>query len=66
MEESTTRDEWITVKEMQRMLSLGRSKAYDLLIQERDEIETVSIGRTLRVNRASLERWLQNQRYPRW
>jgi hypothetical protein len=35
------------------------------LAQEED-IETVQIGRSIRVNKASLERWLQTQRYPNW
>lgn len=65
MAQTPPESEWITVKEMQRMLSLGRSKAYDILTQERDEIETIQIGRTLRVSRASLQRWLQHQRYPK-
>jgi excisionase family DNA binding protein len=46
------------------MLSLGRTKVYEILAQE--EIETVQIGRSIRVNKASLERWLQTQRYPKW
>jgi excisionase family DNA binding protein len=47
------------------MLSLGRSKVYEILAQE-EEIETVQIGRSIRVNKASLERWLQTQHYPKW
>jgi excisionase family DNA binding protein len=47
------------------MLDLGRSKVYEILAQEED-IETVQIGRSIRVNKASLERWLQTQRYPNW
>lgn len=54
--------EWITVKEMQIMLSLGRSKAYEVLAQE-EEIETVKLGRTIRVHKASLLRWVRKQRY---
>jgi excisionase family DNA binding protein len=46
------------------MLSLGRTKVYEILAQE--DIETVQIGRSIRVNKASLERWLQTQRYPKW
>jgi excisionase family DNA binding protein len=47
------------------MLSLGRSKVYEILAQE-EEIETVQIGRSIRVNKASLERWLRTKRYPKW
>lgn len=60
--QTATGSEWITVKEMQRMFSLGRSKAYEILAQE-DEIETIQLGRALRINKASLERWVRNQRY---
>lgn len=54
--------EWITVKDMQRILCLSRSKAYEILSQE-EEIETVQLGRAVRINRASLERWVRRQRY---
>jgi excisionase family DNA binding protein len=54
--------QWITVKEMQQVLSLSRSKAYEIVSQE-DEIETVQIGRAVRINKASLERWVRKQRY---
>ena len=57
--------QWITVKEMQQMLSLGRSKTYEILARE-EGIETVQLGTAIRVNRASLERWLKEQRYPKW
>jgi excisionase family DNA binding protein len=57
--------EWINVKEMQRILSIGRGKAYEICAQE-EEIETVQIGRSIRVNKASLDRWIRKQRYPAW
>jgi len=56
--------EWITVKEMQRMLSLGRSKAYEICAQEK-EIEITQIGTAIRINKASLESWIRKQRYPK-
>jgi excisionase family DNA binding protein len=61
----TPNTEWISVRDMQQMLSLGRSKAYEILAQE-EEIEAVTIGTTIRVNKASLHRWLRKQRYPKW
>lgn len=57
--------EWITVKEMQQMLSLGRSKTYEILSRE-EGIETVQLGTAIRVNKASLIQWLRDQRYPKW
>lgn len=65
MTHTAQNSEWITVKEMRQMLSLGRSKAYEILVSER-EIETIQIGRAIRVNKASLEGWLDGQRYPKW
>jgi excisionase family DNA binding protein len=57
--------EWVSADYVRKMLDLGRSKVYEILAQE-EEIETVQIGRSIRVNKASLERWLQTQRYPKW
>lgn len=65
MAQLTPNTEWITVRQMQHMLSLGRTKAYELLSQE-EGIETVKIGTAIRVNRASLERWLKEQSHPTW
>ena len=64
MEKATPGSEWITVKEMQRMLSIGKTKAYAILREE--DIDAASIGTAIRVNRASLDRWLTEQRYPEW
>lgn len=50
---------WITVSEMGRMLSLGRTKCYELARSE--AFETVKIGRALRINRKSLEEWICRQ-----
>jgi len=61
----TQDSEWITVKEMQRMLSIGRSTAYAICAQE-EELEMAQIRTAIRVNKKSLERWLQTQRYPNW
>ena len=65
MAQATPEDSWLTMKQVQQLLSLSRGKAYELVATE-DEIETVQLGRTLRVNKASLDRWVRKQRYPRW
>ena len=65
MAQATPEDSWITVRDMQRMLSLGRSKSYEILACE-PEIETVRLGSAIRVNKASLERWVRRHRYPQW
>ncbi len=61
----TQDSEWITVKEMQRMLSMGRSTAYAICAQE-EGLEIAQIHTAIRVNKKSLERWLQTQSYPKW
>ena len=53
---------WMTVEEMRRVLSIGKSKAYELLDSEKG-IRAVRIGRTVRVSRKSLERWLEAHPY---
>jgi hypothetical protein len=63
--QATPEDSWITVRDMQRMLSLGRSKSYEILARE-PEIETVQLDSAIRINKASLERWVRRHRYPRW
>jgi excisionase family DNA binding protein len=52
--------EWLTLAEVQRVLGLGRTKAYQLV--GTGEIPAVRIGRVIRVNREELESWLQTQR----
>jgi excisionase family DNA binding protein len=63
--QATPEDSWITVRDMQRMLSLGRSKSYEILARE-PEIETVQLGSAIRINKASLDRWIRKHRYPAW
>jgi excisionase family DNA binding protein len=65
MAQETLDSEWITVKEMQHLLSLGRSKTYEVLAQE-EEIEVAQIGTAIRINKASLQRWIRKHRYPAW
>lgn len=65
MEDGKPDGEWISVKEMQRLLCIGRTKSYEILAREQ-EIEAVAIGTAVRVNRARLDRWVRKQRYPRW
>jgi excisionase family DNA binding protein len=55
-------DQWITVDEMQRMFSLSKNKAYDLLSTS-EEIEAVRLGRSVRVNKASLISYAERNPY---
>ncbi len=56
-------NKWITVNELRNTLSISRTKAYEIATS--GCIETVKIGRCLRINAQSLDRWLESQRYPR-
>ena len=53
--------EWLTLREMQEMLSIGRTKAWQLVAS--GEVPAVKIGRSVGVSRRELERWLEEQRY---
>jgi excisionase family DNA binding protein len=46
----------LTVREVATLLRIGRNTAYGLIATK--QIPHVRIGRTLRVPRSSLERWL--------
>ncbi len=58
---ATLEQEWISVAQMQKLLGIGRTKAYELIAS--GEIPAVKIGRVLRVNRHQLDTWLEQQRY---
>jgi putative molybdopterin biosynthesis protein len=52
--------EWLKVPEVAEVLRIARSRAYELVAD--GEIPAVRIGRSIRVNRNELERWLEGQR----
>jgi excisionase family DNA binding protein len=54
--------EWMKVPEVAEMLQIARSRAYELVGE--GEIPSVRIGRSVRVNRRELEKWLEERRYP--
>jgi excisionase family DNA binding protein len=54
--------EWLKVPEVAKMLQIARSRAYELVGE--GEIPSVRIGRSVRVNRRELEKWLEERRYP--
>ena len=53
--------EWLKVPEVAAQLRIARSRAYDLVAD--GEIPAVKIGRSVRVSRKELDRWLEGQRY---
>jgi excisionase family DNA binding protein len=56
-----THHEFLKVPEVAKELRIARSRAYELVAN--GTIPAVKIGRSVRVNRKELERWLEEQRY---
>ncbi len=54
--------EWLKVPEVAEILRIARSRAYEMVAD--GEIPSVRIGRSVRVSRVELERWLELQRQP--
>lgn len=52
--------EYMKVPQVAEFLQIGRSRAYELVGS--GEIPSVKIGRSVRVSRKELERWLEQQR----
>jgi excisionase family DNA binding protein len=55
------RHEFMKVAEVAQELRIARSRAYELVAD--GCIPAVRIGRSVRVRRKELERWLEGQRY---
>jgi excisionase family DNA binding protein len=56
-----THHEFLKVPEVARELRIARSRAYELVAN--GTIPAVKIGRSVRVSRKELERWLEEQSY---
>jgi Helix-turn-helix domain len=54
-------DTWITVKDLQDILSIGHTLAYQLLTMP-GGIPNVRIRRAIRINRRELNDWLERQK----
>jgi len=54
--------EWLTLREVQEMLGIGHTKAYELVTRP-GGIPNVRIGRAIRINRRELSDWLERQKY---
>ena len=53
--------EWLTVADLCDLLGIGRTLAYQLIAEH--TIPAVRIGRTIRVRKADVEKWLEENRY---
>ena len=49
---NTKHSEWLSLKDVQQLLGLGRTKAYELVTT--GELPAVRIGRCIRVNHSKL------------
>jgi excisionase family DNA binding protein len=58
---NTKHSEWLSLKDVQQLLGIGRTKAYELVVT--GELPAVRIGRCIRVNRGEIDEWLRAQRY---
>lgn len=58
-----TKSIWITVDEMKDRLSISKNKAYE--IANSGSLETVKIGRSLRISEESLTHWLDSLSLPK-
>ena len=58
---NTKHSEWLSLKDVQQLLGIGRTKAYELVTT--GELPAVRIGRCIRVNHKELDEWLLAQRY---
>jgi excisionase family DNA binding protein len=61
--ETGTAREWLTLQEVQDILGIGSTKAYELVATP-GGIPNVRIGRAIRINRRELIDWLEQQKYP--
>ena len=61
MQMDEKRHEWLKVPEVAEVLRIARSRAYELVAD--GEIPAVKIGRSVRVSRKDLDRWLEGQSY---
>jgi excisionase family DNA binding protein len=55
-----TGQEWLTLRQVQEILGIGSTKAYELVAT--GVIPSIKIGRSIRVNRQELDGWLDTQR----
>ena len=53
--------EFISLNELQEILGIGRTKAYDLVTS--GDLPAVHIGRIIRISKQDLTVWLERQKY---
>jgi excisionase family DNA binding protein len=53
--------EFISLNQLQEILGIGRTKAYDLVTS--GDLPAVRIGRIIRINKRDLTDWLEQQKF---
>ena len=53
--------EWYSIKDLMILTGLGRTKCYELVAN--GEIESIKVGKAVRISRASYLEWTRRQRY---
>ena len=51
----------LTVRQAAQRLQLGTNRVYELVKVEHNPLPSITIGRTIRIPVAGLERWLEEQ-----
>ena len=59
--EPDVRREWYTISEIQEILGIGSTKAYELV--QTGDLPAIRIGRALRVHRRDINAWAERNRY---
>ncbi len=59
--EPNVKREWYTIAEIQEILGIGSTKAYELV--QTGELSAIRIGRALRVHRCDIDAWAERNRY---
>lgn len=60
MSENVAEREWLTVADVQRILNIGSTKAYELV--QNGELPAIRIGRSLRIHRRDIAEWAERNR----
>ena len=63
MKMDTKEPAWITVEQMRRHLGISKTKAYEVATS--GAVQTVKIGRSLRINKESFTHWLDSLSLPK-
>jgi len=61
MSNTISTKEWLTVTDLCQLLGIGRTLAYQLIAEH--TLPAVRIGRAIRVRKADVEKWLEENPY---